>query len=381
MTNLLGSRRRICMPLSWMASLVVVVQFAWAQESSRSSAETSTTVEAPTPPADATKYDLRYKLSTGDVLRFDVTHSASIRSTIDETTQAAQTKTDSVKLWKVTDVLPNGDIEFMNVVERVHMVNQLPDRDPTEYDSDRDKTPPPGFEDAAKSVGVPLSVVRMTPRGEIVRRDAKFRHLNVSDDAQIVVRLPNEPVAVGATWDEPFDIKIELQNGQSKSVQTRRHHKLARVENDVATIEVAYQILSPVDATEEAQLIERLMTGEVRFNMATGRIAGQKMEIDKKILGFAGPTSSLQYLMRMEEKAVSAPAKKVAAEIAEPPTNQSTSTTANRSSTKTPSTSAAVTPTQKPAAQTATNPRRPVRPTRTATRSRRAPNGARGYSR
>ncbi len=101
------------------------------------------------------------------MLRYDVTHRASIRSTIDKTTQAAQTKTDSVKLWKVTDVLPNGEIEFMNVVERVHMVNQLPDRDPTEYDSERDKTPPPGFEDAARAVGVPLSVVRITPRGEV----------------------------------------------------------------------------------------------------------------------------------------------------------------------------------------------------------------------
>ena len=33
-------------------------------------------------------------------------------ATIDKTTQAAQTKTDSVKAWKVTDVLPNGDIEI-----------------------------------------------------------------------------------------------------------------------------------------------------------------------------------------------------------------------------------------------------------------------------
>ena len=69
------------------------------------------------------------------VLRYAIDHRASIRSTIDETTQEAQTKTDSVKAWKVTDVLPNGEIEFMNVVERVHMVNQLPDRAPAEYDS------------------------------------------------------------------------------------------------------------------------------------------------------------------------------------------------------------------------------------------------------
>src|SRR3990172_5528165 len=64
--------------------------------------------------ADATTYDLRYKLAAGETLRYEVEHRASIRSTIDETTQAAQTQTNSVKAWKVTDVLPNGEIEFIN---------------------------------------------------------------------------------------------------------------------------------------------------------------------------------------------------------------------------------------------------------------------------
>src|SRR5688500_11019890 len=134
------------------------------------------TVSADAPAApDPTTYELRYKFSIGEVLRYEVMHRASIRSTIDETTQAAQTKTDSVKTWNITDVLPSGDIEVMNVVERVHMVNQLPGHDPTEYDSERDETPPPGFEDAAKAIGVPLSVVRISPSGKIVQRVAKIR--------------------------------------------------------------------------------------------------------------------------------------------------------------------------------------------------------------
>jgi hypothetical protein len=49
-----------------------------------------------TPVNDDTKYDLTYKLSTGTVLRYLVDHRAAIRSTIDETTQEAQTKTESV---------------------------------------------------------------------------------------------------------------------------------------------------------------------------------------------------------------------------------------------------------------------------------------------
>jgi hypothetical protein len=254
----------------------------------------------PAPPKPAT-FDLRYKLATGDVLRYEVKHRASVRSTIEETTQEAQTKTDSVKLWKVTDVLPNDDIEITNVVEHVHMVNQLPDREPTEYDSRQDGTPPAGFEDAARAIGVPLSVVRMTPVGKVLRRDVKVRQQNVEEDSQIVVRLPDQPVTAGETWDEPFDIKVTLENGNSKTLQTRRRHKLIGVKNGIATIEVTYQVLSPVDPFVESQLVQRLMDGEVKFDIEAGRIVSQHMDIDKRILGFAGPTSSMHYIMRMEE--------------------------------------------------------------------------------
>ncbi len=258
--------------------------------------------DAATAPDDDTKFDLQFKLTTGAVLRYAVDHRAAIRSTIDETTQEAHTKTESVKAWKVTDILPNGEIEFMNVVERVHMFNRLPDRAPTEYDSEKDKTPPPGYEDTALAIGVPLSVVRMTPRGKVVSHDVKHHQPAADEDAQIVIRLPDEPVAIGATWDEPFDVTVQVESGGTKSIQTRRHYKLTDVANGIATIEVTYQVLSPIDAKIESQLVQRLMKGTVRFDVDNGRIDSQLFEVDKNVLGFAGPTSSMHYVMRMEEK-------------------------------------------------------------------------------
>ncbi len=182
-------------------------------------------------------YDLRYNLATGDVLRYDVHHRASIRSTIDESTQAARTQTDSLKLWKVVDVLPSGDIEVMFVVDRIQMVNELPDRAPTSYDSQKDKTPPPGFEDAARAVGVPLSIVRMTPHGEVLNREVKHHQSAADQDGPVVVRLADKPVAVGATWDEPQDVTVDLEGGGTKSIQTRRHFKLAGVEHGIGPVD------------------------------------------------------------------------------------------------------------------------------------------------
>jgi hypothetical protein len=189
-------------------------------------------------------------------------------------------------------VLPNGDMEIVNVVDHVRMVHQLPEREPVDYDSREDKTPPPGFEDTARAIGVPLSVVRINAAGKVLR--------------PIVVRLPDKPVTIGETWDDSFDVKVSLENGGTKTIQTRRRHKLAGVKSGIATIEVTYQVLSPIDPFIESQLVQRLMEGEVKFDIASGRVASQQMDIDKRILGFAGPTSSMHYVTRMEEKIVTA---------------------------------------------------------------------------
>jgi hypothetical protein len=45
-----------------------------------------------------------------------------------------------------------------------------------------------------------------------------------------------------------------------------------------------------------------MMTGAVKFDIEKGRVVSQKMAVDKRIIGFAGPTSSMQYIMKMEEK-------------------------------------------------------------------------------
>jgi hypothetical protein len=286
-----------------VASLIVAAAANVAVADKKSSSkETGPVPDAKSSEKPAKTYDLRYKLKRGDVLRYEVSHRASIRSTIEQQTQAAQTRTDSVKAWKVTDVLKHGEIEFISVVERVRMVNQLPEKDPIEYDSERDKTPPPGFEDAARNVGVPLSAVRISPRGKIEKREVKARGTSDEDDAPIALRLPDAPIAIGDTWDEQFEVKVELEGGGTKAVQTRRHHELLNVVTGIATIKVTYQVLSPIDARIECQLVQRLMEGEVKFDIEKGRVVGQQMDIDRRILGFAGPTSSMQYIMRMDER-------------------------------------------------------------------------------
>ncbi len=248
------------------------------------------------------KYQLQYKFKMGDVLRYAVKHSADIRTTIEGTTQEAQTESESIKAWKVTDVLPNGEIEFVYLVEVVRMSNRVPNRALTSFDSELDETPPPGFEQAARAVGVPLSVVRISPEGEIVHREEKHPQPKASDDMPLTLRLPSEPLAVGEQWDATYDVPAERKSGAKLQVRTRRVCTLEKVENQIATITVDYQILTPVSAYIESQLIDRLTKGSVRFDIKRGRIISQNFKSDRRVIGFSGDTSSMHYVSRMKER-------------------------------------------------------------------------------
>lgn len=251
--------------------------------------------------ADAPKVKLAYKFRMGEVLRYGVTHLANMESTIEGTTQEAETKSESIKAWKVTDVLPNGEIEFVHVVEVVRMSNRVPNRAVAEFDSERDKTPPPGFEQAAKAVGVPLSVIRMTPSGEIVAREQKHSQPEVTEDMPITLRLPTEAIAVGEEWDETFEVPIQENTGVKK-VRTRRVCTLESVQTGIATIKTEYQVLTPVSPLVESQLADRMAKGTVRFDIAKGRVISQQQDVDKRVLGFSGDSSMMHTVSRLEER-------------------------------------------------------------------------------
>lgn len=261
---------------------------------------------------DNEKITLTYKLKAGETLRYTIDHRASVRSTIEGTTQKAITRSESVKAWKVQDVMPDGEMEFTHIVEQVRMVNRLPDRAEMVYDSEEDKTPPPGFEDAAAAVGTVLSVIRMSPRGEVIERDVKHHQPAADTEAPVTLLLPEKPVAVGDTWNEPRSVPVQTADGAKREIQTRRHYELIKVSAGVATIEVSYQVLSPIDPAIEAQLVQRLMKGTVKFDIAAGRVLSQEMEVDQRVLGFAGPTSSMHYLMQMDERLLDGEKKEIA---------------------------------------------------------------------
>jgi hypothetical protein len=257
--------------------------------------------------AEDAKYELRYKFKPGEVVRTEVVHKATVETTIQGTSQTAETRTSSVKTWKIDKVADDGSITFTHLIENIDMWQKMQGRQELRYNSQTDKQPPQGYEDVAKQVGVPLTTITMDAHGKILHREEKLKQPN-TNPTQITMPLPSEAIPVGHKWNMPYAIQLNGNNGGVKKVDLRQQFTLESVATGVATIKVETLVLTPInDPALEAQLIQRMTSGTVKFDIDAGRIIAQLTDLDRRVIGFNGPASSMHYLTRVEEKMLPAP--------------------------------------------------------------------------
>jgi len=247
---------------------------------------------------------LAYKFKPGEIFRTKVTHLATVDTKVSGVQQIVKTRSISGKAWNIQSVDASGNITFTHTVEWVDLWNKVSDRPEVKFDSRTDKTAPPGYENVTLSIGQPLAKITMSPAGRVVgRKDARpMFNPGIGD---LAVPLPEKGVKVGEKWHIDEEVKLSDEQKRVKPVQIRHQYTLDKVETGVATISVNTQSLTPIDDPKlEAQLVQRMQKGTIKFDVDAGRIVSRQMDLDETVLGFSGAESSMQYVARYTEEPV-----------------------------------------------------------------------------
>jgi len=249
-------------------------------------------------------YQLRYQFTPGEVFRCKVTHLTTVDTKIRGVSETVQTRSVSTKAWKITGVDPQGNTTFAYTVEDASMWQQHSGRPEVRYDSVKDKTPPPGYEHVADSLGQPMATITISPHGEIIRRERARPQFNPGI-GELTIPLPAQAVKPGERWTKEGELPVRLPAGTVKRIKLRHVYQLKKVQTGVATIEARTEILTPVDdPAVQSQLVQRVKRGEVKFDVDAGRVLQQQMDIDETVIGFSGPDSMMKYLARLTEEMV-----------------------------------------------------------------------------
>jgi hypothetical protein len=253
---------------------------------------------------NATKqtYQLRYTFKSGEALCWKVKHLGTTETTVQGNTQTSKMRSISKKVWEVTDVDADGNATFTHSVASIDMWQKVSDREEVRYNSETDATPPPEYVQAAKSVGVPIAQITVTPWGKVIGRDKATKKSNFGL-GDITVPLPVEPVELGQKWQVSNDVQVRRADGQVKRIKTRIVYTLKSVKTGVATIAVNTEVLTPVnDPKIEAQLVQQVTNGHVKFDIDAGQILSREIDWDETVVGFSGDDSLMKYLARFTEE-------------------------------------------------------------------------------
>ena len=249
--------------------------------------------------------ELRYRFRAGESLPMRVAHRALTETTMNGTTQTVETMTDSTKTWTVVDVDAEGRAIIEQSVADVVMTSRTSDRGEVRWDAAGDAEPPPGYEGVRASLGKPLVRLVVAPDGRVLERRELLPCPPPATGDLVVVPLPDGPVRVGHEWTVPQEVVVEAPGGLRKAVRTRIRYRLEGVADGIATIAVDTTVLTPVDEPQlEARLLERVWNGRIRFDVAAGRVVGRSTAIDRRVVGFGGPQSSVRYKASLEETAI-----------------------------------------------------------------------------
>jgi hypothetical protein len=246
---------------------------------------------------------LEYRFQPGERLAMRVAHRALTETTVGATSQATETATDSRKTWRVIAVDGEGRATLEHSVDDVTMTSRTSDRGELRWSSSGSEPAPPGYEQVRESLGVPLARMIVDRGGRVLeRRELRACPPSATGDLA-VVPLPEEPVAPGAEWTVPQEVVAEAPGGLRKAVRTRLRYRLVDVRDGIATIRVDTTVLTPIDDPRlESRLLERIWDGTIEFDVDRGRLLRRTTGIDRRVVGFQGPESSVRYKASLEER-------------------------------------------------------------------------------
>jgi hypothetical protein len=252
-------------------------------------------------PEAGEKVLLRYKFSDGMVIHSEVTHLAKNGTRIDSAEQDAHSRTVTDKSWRVVDVSKDL-VTFEYWIDGIDMSQKVGDAEEIKYSS---REPgdyiPPQFSMTADKVGKRVSTIRIDDTGMVVARSdiRNPPHMGMGD---VTMPLPKNPVSIGATWEIPREMKINRKDGTQRVVKFREFFKLEKISAGVATVSVKSEPLSTMgEPSEEAQILQQLSNGTIRFDVDAGRMISKELAWDHQVVAFSGPGSVLEYSARLED--------------------------------------------------------------------------------
>jgi hypothetical protein len=247
----------------------------------------------------------QFRWTAGQVLVYSVGQATTATETVDGKSMETATKLGLVKRWQVKSV-ENGIATLEMSLDRLRMETKTPAGETLFFDSaDPAKSTPALKDEMNKYVGVPLTVIRIDGRGQLVEvKQSKFGPASrLEADLPFKVVLPTEALAAGKTWERSYKIKTDAAQGETGAYEAVQKVTCKSLAGSTAVLRLSTEVKTlPGSAADTVPLLPFQPEGEVTFDLAAGRLRSVKFTIQKELDGHNGENSSYRYASTYQEE-------------------------------------------------------------------------------
>ncbi len=237
----------------------------------------------------------QFKWTAGQTLVYKVSQSTTATEKVGDKTTETVTKLDLVKKWRVSAVDAAGVATLTMSLDKLRMETKTPAGETMLFDSEaKEKSTPGMVEEMAKYVGVPLTVVRLDPRGQLVEvKESKFGPASrLEADLPFKIALPAIALAVEGTWERKYQIKLEPPQGAGENYAAVQKLTCKAINGSLATIGIATTIAGlPDSPADQIPLAPLQPSGEIVFDTMAGRLKTVRYKWSKELAGHQGEGS------------------------------------------------------------------------------------------
>ena len=247
-------------------------------------------------------YLLQYRFQPNETLKWNVEHTASTKAQIAGTLEESASRSQSTKVWNISDVDSEGNIEFVHSIESVKLWQKVGNEPPETFDSRTDKSTPPAFAAVRQKIGKPLATITIAPNGKILERTSESTQTSFGV-GEVCIPFPETAIPIEHQWYVPTTLSGKDEDGVPHQLKARVNYKLIKVKDGLAYISFRMEVLTPIDNEKvHSQILQHLNSGYAVFHIRDGRMVRKEVEWNEKVQGYEGADSYLQYVGRLSER-------------------------------------------------------------------------------
>jgi len=214
----------------------------------------------------------------------------------------------ATRRWQVLEVDAAGAATLQMTLVALTLETTAPSGEVLRFDSsDPEKSTAQLREQVGRYVGVPLAVLRLDARGNLLEvKTCKFgTPSRFESELPLVGVLPPEAPHPGLTWDRQYKITLDPPHGTGEKYDARQHYTCKEVSERFLTMTLATELKSvPAALADQVPLLQKQPEGEWVFDVQNHRLHKASLRIEKELKNHQGEGSSYRIQNRVTEEFV-----------------------------------------------------------------------------